>query len=335
MHARLETLVNYFNSRNIEFAFESPSRHNHIFRRVNWLSLWFFDLYGISRLKKRVHNYEIIFINDLVLLPLASYAHKCGKRVIYETLDINVHLRTYGLTKRFPVLKPFRKQIISVFSRKEKRLSGRYCDQIIVNSRALKNYFESKAILLYYSSPLENLGMNHFKLTPALVYFGAITEDKGAWEMIELQKKLDLPLYCFGRVQNKEILAALTESTNVIFKPHKSVDIFVKSLRELLEKHYLIGLSLIKPTNFSYQTQEANKDIDYLALGIPIIGNNRLPTAEKIEAGCGVYIEQDKEIQELISQQESKQSYSENCLKYYQENYSMSHFIQKLDSIFE
>jgi glycosyltransferase involved in cell wall biosynthesis len=60
-------------------------------------------------------------------------------------------------------------------------------------------------------------------------------------------------------------------------------------------------LSVIHPENESYLLQEANKDIDYIALGIPFIGNDRPPTLEKIKRGVGVLINDKHAIASLIN----------------------------------
>ena len=78
-------------------------------------------------------------------------------------------------------------------------------------------------------------------------------------------------------------------------------------------------------------SQEANKDIDYLALGIPIIGNHRFPTEEKIYAGCGVFIENESDIKRLISSESMREEISVKCRDYYLTHYSFERFTNGLD----
>jgi hypothetical protein len=65
-------------------------------------------------------------------------------------------------------------------------------------------------------------------------------------------------------------------------------------------------------------------------MGIPIIGNHRQPTEEKILAGCGLFAEDSIGIRELQTSSEKKRQISERCIEYYQEHYSQAIFQNKL-----
>ena len=101
-------------------------------------------------------------------------------------------------------------------------------------------------------------------------------------------------------------------------------------LLELSHKYKFIGFSLTQEVNISNATQEINKDIDYLAMGIPLIANHRKPTKEKIEAGCGVFIEDSLNIEKLLNSREFYQEISDNCIEYYNQNYAQNIFEKKL-----
>lgn len=103
-------------------------------------------------------------------------------------------------------------------------------------------------------------------------------------------------------------------------------------LGNLLKDYFLFGFSLIKAAHYSYAVQEANKDIDYLAMGIPLIGNQRIPTKEKIDAGCGLLID-DPELIQKINHVDTRRKLMKNCLQYYQTNYAAIHFNQKLQTL--
>lgn len=101
-------------------------------------------------------------------------------------------------------------------------------------------------------------------------------------------------------------------------------------LEMLFNNYSLIGFSLIRDVHHSYATQEANKDIDYLAMGIPIIANYRLPTKEKIDAGCGVFIDDKKSVEKLLKNRDFYHNLSGNCIGYYSKLYAQNIFEKKL-----
>jgi glycosyltransferase involved in cell wall biosynthesis len=65
-------------------------------------------------------------------------------------------------------------------------------------------------------------------------------------------------------------------------------------------------------------------------MGIPIIANHRKPTKEKIEAGCGVFIDDDIGIKKLLNDEHFYQKISDNCIQYYSKNYAQEIFEKKL-----
>lgn len=96
----------------------------------------------------------------------------------------------------------------------------------------------------------------------------------------------------------------------------------VQKLSDLTGRFFLAGISIIRPIHLSYATQEANKDIDYLSVGIPIIGNHRLPTEEKILSGCGIFQEDEIKLKQLISDKSFRKELTVNCVDYYNRHYS-------------
>jgi glycosyltransferase involved in cell wall biosynthesis len=335
MHPRLEAFTEYFRMRGIDY--DIIPLHNHFFfSRLNWLYLHFFDFWSVLRNMRKLRFYDIIFIQDLKYLPLARFAKLKKKKVIYEALDNNVYLREYNLEKRFPVFSHFRESIIRSYIRREKNLALRYCDIIIVNSKALKEYFNNMAHILFYYSSFESIDIvNNGNNIPALLYLGTFSHEKGAGELIELQKKLDLDLFIYGTVSDHDLQKEVDGSKKIHHTERISHDKLWDELKNLLLKYFLFGASLINPVNYSYATQEANKDIDYLSLGIPLIGNHRKPTEEKILSGCGVFIEKEDDLQNLLSDENFRTTLSNSCRKYYFMNYSKEKFLKGLERILE
>jgi glycosyltransferase involved in cell wall biosynthesis len=333
MHPRLEAFTRYFEMQKIDYEI-IPLQNHSIFSRLNWISLYFFDIWSVLRNKRKLKFYDVVFIQDLKYLPLARFAKLKKKKVIYETLDNNVHLREYYLEKRFPLLRHFRKIIIESFTRKEKNLAFRYCDKIIVNSKALNEYFNDRAHILFYYSSFESIDItNNIENIPALLYLGAFSLEKGAAELIELQKKLDLDLFIFGTIDNHNLQKVVDGSLKIHHTERIAHDKLSEEMEKLLQRYFLLGISLIKPVHFSYATQEANKDIDYLSLGIPLIGNHRKPTEEKILSGCGVFIENTDDLNKIISDETFRARLSKNCKNYYFSHYSKDEFLRGLENV--
>ena len=330
LHPRLMAYQSYFETEKIDFQIHSFTQQtSKEFSIANWLSLWFFDWNAVNKCKSLVPQYDIILVNDMKYLPLVGFAHGLGKKVIYETIDHNVYLRFHQLKKRFPVVRFLKKLIISHFERREKKFADKYCHEVIVNSDALHEYLGKKSIVLYFSSPLQGVGtLNNPENPTALLYLGAFTTDKGALETILVAKKLKLQLYVLGSVHETKVMKAI-QAPGIDHTSNLSIEELKLRLKELLGKHFLIGLSLIEPVHYSYEVQEANKDIDYLALGIPIIGNTRKPTADKISKGCGWFFS-DANLSDKIKNKEEIKQISDRCIEVYDIYYANKRFNDKL-----
>jgi hypothetical protein len=334
LHPRLVVFESYFKSRGfvVDFINESGN-YDSPGSRVNWLVLWFFDLHAIRRCRKRLQHYDVIFVTDMKYLPLVKAARRMGKIVFYDTIDHNVFLRFYQLQKKIPLIRFIKKPVTSLFMAIEKKYAFNYCHEIIVNSAALREYFENRALTLFYSSPFENSPINNdAKKMPALLYIGAFRYDKSAVEIIELSRQLRRPLFVFGPVEDKPLLKVLTAEPGVTYQPKLSTADLKTELDLLLREFFLFGFSLIKAAHLSYEVQEANKDIDYLALGIPLIGNQRLTTKRKIDDGCGLFVN-DPQLAHKIEDQELKARMALQCKTFYRTHYRSDIFNAALDSI--
>jgi hypothetical protein len=172
------------------------------------------------------------------------------------------------------------------------------------------------------------------KLKPALLYLGDFSYEKGAKDVIELQQNLGIDLYIFGTIRERSLSETVLKNNMIHHVERISHEELVLKIEDLCIKNFLIGTSFIKSIHLSYATQEANKEIDYLAMGIPIIGNHRQPTEEKILSGCGVFIEDEPGIRQLISDEDLRYKLSVNCKDYYYGNYSIDNFNSETDNIF-
>lgn len=334
LHPRLVSFQTYFRKKGIEIDFINASGYKpNLISRINWICLWFFDLYAIKLCKTRIKDFDIVFINDLKYLPLARYARKLNKIVLYDTIDHNVYLRFYQLERKIKIIRFFKRMIVPVFKKIERNLAFQYCDEILVNSSSLQRYFDNQAHVLFYSSPFEKMKeVNTPTKSVALLYLGIFSPEKGAKEIIDLQKKLNLPLFIYGGVSEPILLDTIKNTDQVNYTSKLSVSDLELALKKLLSEYYLVGFSLIKPAHFSYEVQEANKDIDYLSLGIPLIGNYRLPTKEKIEAGCGFFVD-DHQLSKKLNDLKIKEEVATTCKAYYEQHYAAHIFENQLENI--
>ena len=302
-------------------------------RRINYLSLYYFDLVNSRKLRKHLKDYDAIMIKDLQFLPLAKVAKKMGKFVVYETLDFNPQLRYYGLSLQFPWMNkmPWIKEKAEQI---EKQFVEKYVDQIMVNSDALKEHFGKDAIVNYYSSPFEKIDASNRADRPvALLYLGHFSREKGGDEMLDLQQKYKLPLYIFGGVEQMDLQKRIESVKQIKHFERLPADDLARELGIVLNNYYLFGLSLIHNANESYAVQNANKDIDYLSMGIPLIGNHRKTTEEIVQQGCGFFVENAEQIIKL--EQERKQDLTNICRQFYQNTFSNNQFAKNLLKTFD
>jgi len=333
LHPRLEYIEKYLTKNGYKVKKYNLRCENRVINKLNWLSLTFFQVPSFFKSFKYIWQYrnetKIIYIQDLQYLPISIMAKLFGKKVIYDTLDNNVELNFYHLSNRFETFQKFSflKKVLTFL---EKFLSKYFCSRIIVNSKALVEYFKpNKAELIYYTSPFENRFNNKIHKERAFLYLGAFSKDKGANEILDFIKEYNYKLYIYGDTSS-EILEKILNTDNIIYKERISSIDLLGELKKLFDNHSLIGFSLIKDVHYSYATQEANKDIDYLAMGIPLIGNRRVPTKEKIDKGCGVFIDDKKSINQLLKDDLYYQTLSKNSIDYYNRFYAQDIFEKKL-----
>jgi len=339
LHPRLKILEGVLNKHGYSIRKYNFNNNNNIINKMNIITLNYFDLVAIMKSVKYIIKYsnksDTIYIQDLKYLPIALIAKALSKKVIYETLDNNAELHFYHLSKKYGLIKNF-VFIKKVISSIEKKIATKYCNYIIVNSKALLKYFRGGQVkLLYYCSPFENKFYININNETALLYLGGFWESKGADIMLNLVEKYKIKLFVFGDINYNEYdivnkLEYLSSKNKIVYNKRLPPSKLEKELKILLEKYKLIGLSIIKSVHESYATQEANKEIDYLAMGIPIIGNYRKPTKEKIDAGCGVFYDNDLDVKRLLKNKNFYNKISNKCLKYYNKYYSKKLYERKL-----
>jgi len=343
LHPRLEYIEKYLIKNGYKVKKYNLRCENRVINKLNWLSLTFFQVPSFFKSFKYIWKHrketELIYIQDLQYLPISLMAKLFGKKVIYDTLDNNVELNFYHLSNRFTFFKriAFIKKVL-VFI--EKKISRYFCDKIIVNSKALVEYLKPNNVeLIYYTSPFEQkIILNNEKRDMAFLYLGSFWEMKGSDIILDNVEKYRKKIFIFGTLNYKEKkiierIEKLKKEELVIFHERIPSLELEKHLFSIFKQYKIVGFSLTQEVNKSNATQEINKDIDYLAMGVPLIANYRVPTKEKIDKGCGVFVDDEKNINRLFTDDIYYQSLSKNSIEYYNKLYSQKIFEKKLLNI--
>jgi len=268
---------------------------------------------------------EVLVVYDLLtLVYLRGLA--LNNKIVYECID---DFPFYYPYKYFHSNRGFFSRIVTrLLCLVEVKLASR-CNALVVNSLYLEKKFNNALTdsvpVLYvpYSSMLESLcDSNNAKNHISLVYIGTFSKGKGADTCLGLFHDLskiyaDIKLYIFGT-----LLHDSGNNKNIFVYERMDIDLLKGKLKEIMKNEYLYGLSLIRSLNHSYKVQEANKDIDYLACGIPIIGNRRKTTRDLIEEGAGVYY--DSLEMEGLDERGLKERLSRQAISVYKQRYSSS-----------
>lgn len=285
---------------------------------LSYLSLKFFNFHQVFQIKKKAKDFDYIIIYGMQALPGIIFAK--STKVIYQSLDDGVSYTIYELSKRFRPFKWIGKPLDIVFRFIEKALSKK-ADHILVNSIALNDYLEGSK-LNYYTSPLEGLKLTFNPENPyAFLYLGQLRVEKGTLEMKKLAEKFNLQCHVFGISVDTTTDSFITEKY-VTFYGNKTVEELLEDLPKLSIKFNLIGVSLIENVHHSYATQEANKDIDYMGMGMPFVGNERITTKAKIDAGCGSFV---KDFDQLLNADNYRMA-SEKAYELYKQEYASEKF---------
>lgn len=307
---------------------------------LRWLDLLTATAFKLSNLQRywpAAADADLLVVQEMSLLLHAAAARSRGQRVIYESIDNGPHLTSYWMAKRAPFVTRLT-WLPPLLEIMEKSLVKACGLPVVVNSAALLEYFHGRASLIYYSSPFEDAGLrNNPDLAPAFVYLGQFIEEKGILDLPALCQRWSIPAFVFGSktAENQHLHERFKAYGNIEVIPWLSATDLAGRLRDLMKRHFLMGVSLQRPVNLSYATQELNKDIDYLAVGAPIIGNRRGPTLDKIRAGCGVLADNDVGVGALMGSSPVRARLSRTCRDYYSERYAFSIYRNKILSLFE
>ena len=212
-------------------------------------------------------------------------------------------------------------------------------EKIIVNSNFLFekiSAYHSQVAYVPYTSPFEGEFINKPSDNISLIYLGSFSKQKGANRMLNFFFTLrnDLPnknirLYIFGDNYYKKV-----DHNDIYFFKRLDKNELLKNIKHISSNSFLIGLSFIQSSFRSYAKQEANKDIDYLSMGIPIIGNYREPTADLIRLGGGVFFDNKNTVAQLCISKNFQQKLIMDSLSLYNDRYQNAKIKARYREIF-
>lgn len=338
IHPRLEMQMKWWKNNNIPFKiyYIQPEKEFY-FKVINRLTLKMTRWDLVALFKKEINPKDTVLIYDYTLLPLVKFAKNKNAKVYFETLDDNPYLLQHAYEKKSFIFKIIKPLTLNYLIKRETFILRTYADKVIVNSTNLLKLKDKNCFFLPYSSPFESHSIGDYNkdLPCCFLYIGKLTIDKGAMEYKNLVEKFNLNFVFAGEAKDdfsKKWIQSLPQKNYLGFL--NSTDL-LKELNILSKKYNIIGLSIIWPSNKSYAMQEANKDIDYLALKIPFIGNERIPTFEKIKSGAAVYYNDHNAITSLIENKEDLYTKIQiNQSNLYFNKYSSTIFNQMMNKIY-
>ncbi len=210
--------------------------------------------------------------------------------------------------------------IVDVFAsrvdRWEKKMALSY-DRVIANESNVRNEFakvigEERAVVLHnyldldlFASDLEEVkaGANYDKLPDRakkydLMYCGLLTEQRGAWNLMEAIRALkptmpELKVLVLGKIQPPELREAM-RSFIIRHDLQNTIEIKSQVPYEQVGKYYResrVGLLLWQPVP-SLKIKMPIKLFEYMAFGLPVIGSNFGHIAELIrKESCGLAVD--------------------------------------------
>jgi len=245
------------------------------------------NMFLFKKVREIKNSYDKFIVYDLLTLFFIVFLIDKNK-LIYEVLDSFPEYYSYKFIKN-SILKKIMEVVLEKI---EYILSKYFVKAIIANSFILSKRLEkynSKTYFIPYTSPFEAFEFYNNPDKPlAFLYIGLFNKEKGADEILKLaQVYKDYKFFIIGDIKydiDKNL-------KNIVIKDRMDFQKLFDYINNLSNNYFLVGFSLIKSINKSYAIQEANKDIDYLSLGIPIIGNKREATYNKIKEGAGILID--------------------------------------------
>jgi len=249
-------------------------------------------------------NVGIYHFHDPELLLAAMFLKIFTRRKI--VYDIHEEIYSGILTKEW--LPFFLRKLIAVFYKILEKIAIHFIDQIILAEDSYLKYYKNKNAIVIRNYPFicyaKNL-KNIKNLDPTIIYSGAISENRGAIEMIEAinilkEKHFYISLNLVGHIQ-KNFYRKLD---NLINYYGLQKNVFINNpvnhpnVYKLINQSW-IGLSLLHPDP-NFKESLSTKLFEYMTVGIPSIVSD-FPLLKDIveENNCGITVNP-KNIEEII-----------------------------------
>lgn len=236
-----------------------------------------------------IHDPELIMISFLLKLR--------GYKVIFD-----IHELVYeDIRTKSWISSQWIKNIIAWFYKGLEGLALKYFDGIILAEDGYKDFYEKhypKAIpkIIYIRNyPIKAMfnvqlgSVNRSKLGNSIIYLGAISEDRGMYELVRAMNYLDdsYNLYIIGKWRDEGLLERckrLEGWSKVTMLGYMKPD----QIGNYIQKSKIGMCTLHKIENFAYTTPV--KSFEYLINGLPMIMTD-FPFWEKFYGGTSLFVD--------------------------------------------
>lgn len=269
-----------------------------------------FLFYGLKALPiLRRKKISCVHIHDPELLLVAFILKLRGYKIIYD-----IHELVYEdiKTKNW-ISSQFIKNVIAWFYKYMEGMALKYFDGVILAENGYKEYYEKhypkriykvKYIRNYPIKAMFNIVEKSNKTTTenenAIIYLGAISEDRGIVELVDAMNFLDetFKLYVIGRWTDSSLLERC-QSLSGWSKVEKLGYLRPDEIGKYIQMSKIGMCTLHRLENFAYTTPV--KSFEYLINGLPLIMTD-FPFWKDFYKGTAVFIDPQKpqEISEAI-----------------------------------
>lgn len=238
---------------------------------------------------------DLYHLHDPELLLVGLLLRAAGKRVIY---DIHEDLPRTVLIKAY-VARPLRHPLMWIVELLE-NVAAQHMSGLVAATPALADRFRplhgntvvvnNFVILDEFTPPTSE---DWKRRSPAVTYFGGISEERGIREMLAAMELL--PSTLGAKLELAGFFYVKQLQTDLVAGPQwKHVNWHGKldrsGLASLLDR-VQVGLVILHP-NKAYLTSHPTKLFEYMAAGIPVVASD-FPLLRSIiqEAGCGILVD--------------------------------------------
>jgi glycosyltransferase involved in cell wall biosynthesis len=236
---------------------------------------------------------DVVHFHDPECIPLGLFLKIVGKKVIY---DVHEDVPRQILGKKW--IPHFLKRPVAAIVEMLEWFCGRVFDRIVVATPTIAGRFPEKKCVLVRNYPdiSELTALDHSahgSRDPIAVYIGALSEERGALEMVEavglVAPNIGAELHIAGQIGEKDLLPRMERLDG--WKRSRYLGVLSRSeVKDLLGKARM-GLVLLHPTE-QYLPSLPIKMFEYMSAGIPVIASS-FPLWQEIleDTGAGIIVD--------------------------------------------